>query len=156
MAYFIFLKNLDNIKGTLYKIAENQSDLNNLNIIDSDYKIIEDSQYTFDQIKFGNRIPVSYNNNIITYLDTTILLKNKESFLFTDKKLLQNYIDNFKQEIKKFTDNNPNHPLFSRWNDYYTQLNNLNLDSITYPFTKSLEQYFKDLGQPSLNPLQLP
>jgi hypothetical protein len=148
MAYFIFLKNLDNIEGTLYKIAENQSDLNNLNIINSDYKIIEDSQYTFDQIKFGSKVPVSYNNNIITYIDTTIL--------FTDKKSLQNYIDNFKKEIKQFTDNNPNHPLLSRWNDYYTQLNNLNLDSITYPLNKSLEQYFNDLGQTSLNILQIP
>jgi hypothetical protein len=36
------------------------------------------------------------------------------------------------------------------------QLNNLNLDSITYPLNKSLEQYFNDLGQPSLNPLQIP
>ena len=148
MAYFIFLKNLDNIEGTLYKIAENQSDLNNLNIINSDYKIIEDSQYTFDQIKFGSKVPVSYNNNIITYIDTTIL--------FTDKKSLQNYIDNFKKEIKQFTDNNSNHPSFSLWNNYYTQLNNLNLDSITYPLNKSLEQYFNDLGQTSLNTLQIP
>jgi hypothetical protein len=36
------------------------------------------------------------------------------------------------------------------------QLNNLNLDSITYPLNKSLEQYFSDLGQTSLNPLQIP
>jgi hypothetical protein len=148
MAYFIFLKNLDNIKGTLYKIAENQSDLNNLNIINSDYKIIEDSQYTFDQIKFGSKVPVSYNNNIITYLDTTIL--------FANKKLLQNYIDNFKNQIKAFTNNNSNHPSFSLWNNYYTQLNNLNLDSIAYPLNKSLEQYFNDLGQTSLNTLQIP
>ena len=41
MAYFIFTKNLDDVEGTLYRIAENQSDLNNLNIIQSNYKIIE-------------------------------------------------------------------------------------------------------------------
>ena len=155
MAYFIFRKNFDNIEGTLYKIAENQSDFNNLNIVNSDYKIIEDSQYTFDQIKFGSKIPVNYNNNVITYLDAP-LFKDNESFLYTEKKLLQDYIDNLKQQIKQFTVNNPNHPLFSRWNDYYNQLNNLNLDSITYPLHKSLEQYFNDLGQPSYNILQLP
>ncbi len=32
MSFFIFLKNMDNIEATLYKVAENQSDLNNYNI----------------------------------------------------------------------------------------------------------------------------
>jgi len=48
MSYFIFLKNSDNIEGTIYKIAENQSDLNNINITQSDYKIIQDSQENFN------------------------------------------------------------------------------------------------------------
>jgi hypothetical protein len=148
MSYFIFLKNLDNIQGTLYKISENQSDLSNLNIIVSDYKVIEDSQDNFNLVKYGNKFPEKYNNNIITYIDRTVA--------FTIKEQLQSYVNNFKNEIKQFTDNNPNHSLFSRWNNYYNQLNNLNLDSITYPLDKSLEQYFNDLGQPSLNPLQLP
>jgi hypothetical protein len=148
MAYFIFGKNLDNIEGTLFRIAENQSDLNNLNIIDSNYKIIEDSQFSFDTIKFGSKFPEKYNNNIITYIDATIL--------FEKKQVLQNYIDNFKKQIKQFTDNNPSHPLLDRWNNYYNQLNSLNLDNISYPLNKSLEQYFSDLGQPSYNILQLP
>jgi hypothetical protein len=148
MAYFIFSKNASNIDATLYRIAENQSDLNNLNINQSDYKIIEDSQFNFNLIKLGNKVPYKYNNNTITYLDQTFLFKNKN--------YLQNYVDNFKQQIKQFTDNNPNHPLFSLWNNYYNQLNNLNLDSITYPLNKSLEQYFDDLGQPSFHILQIP
>lgn len=148
MAYFIFTKNLDNIDGTLYRIAENLFDFNNLNIIPSVYEIIEDSQFNFNLIKFGNKFPEKYNNNIITYVDQTILFNNKNE--------LQDYVNNFKQQIKQFTDNNPNHQLFSRWNDYYTQLNNLNLEDIIYPLNKSLEQYFNDLGQPSLNTLQLP
>ena len=148
MSYFIFGKNLDNISGTLYKIAENESDLNNLNIINNDYKIIEDSQSNFNLVKLGNKRVDKYNNNTITYIDLTIS--------FFDKNEIQNYINNLKQEIKQFTDNNPNHPLFSRWSNYYTQLNNLNLDSITYPLNKSLEQYFDDLGQTSYNILQLP
>lgn len=148
MAFFIFSNNSDNIDNTIVKIAETQSDLNNLNITPSVYKIIEDSQSNFNLVKFGNKYPEKYNNNIITYIDQTIS--------FNSKNELQNYINNFKQRIKQFTDNNPNHPLFSRWNDYYNQLNNLNLDNISYPLNKSLEQYFNDLGQTSLNPLQLP
>ena len=148
MSYFIFLKNLDNIDGTLYRIAENQADLNNLNITQSTYKIIEDSQFNFNSVKFGTKIPEKYSNDIITYMDQTIL--------FNDKNELQVYVNNVKKQIKEFANNNPNHPLFNRWNDYYNQLNSLNLNTITYPLNKSLEQYFNDLGQPSYNILQLP
>ena len=148
MSYFIFLKNLDNIEGTIYKIAENQSDLNYLNIFQFDYKIIEDSQSIFNLVKLNNKFPSKYNNNSIIYID--------QNNLFVNKNLLQNYISDVKKQIKNFTENNLNHPLFDRWNNYFNQLNNLNLDSITYPLHKSLEQYFNDLGQPSLNPLQLP
>ena len=148
MAYFIFTNNLDNVSGTLYKIAENQSDLNNLNILPSIYKIIEDSQSNFNLVKVGSKIADKYNNNTISYIDHVVFFKLKND--------LYNYVSNYKQVIKQFTENNPNHPLFSLWSNYFTQLNNLNLDSITYPLNKSLEQYFNDLGQPSLNPLQLP
>jgi hypothetical protein len=147
MAYFIFTNDSDNIEGTLYRIAENLSDLNNLNIDQNFYKIISDTQENFNSIKFGTKIILKYNDNIIFFTDQNISL---------DKNKLKNYIEQFKKGIKSFTDNNPNHSLFNIWNNYYNQLNNLNLDSITYPLNKSLEQYFKDLDQPSLNPLQLP
>jgi hypothetical protein len=148
MAYFIFLKNLDNVSGNIYRIAENQSYLNNINITQSDYKIIEDSESNFNLVKLNKKYADKYNNNNIIYLDLTISFNNINQ--------LQNYVNNLKMQIKDFTDNNPNHPLFSLWNNYYNQLNSLNLDGITYPLNKSLEQYFNDLGQPSLNPLQLP
>lgn len=148
MSYFIFTPNLDNVSGTIYKIAENQSDFNNLNITPSVYKIIEDSEFNFNLVKLGSKIADKYNNNTITYIDITIS--------FNSKNELQNYVNNFKKTIKQFTDNNPNHPLFNRWNNYYNQLNFLNLDTVTYPLNKSLEQYFNDLGQPSFHILQIP
>ena len=148
MSYFIFSKNLENIEGSLYKIAENESDLNNLNINKNDYKIIEDSQSNFNLVKFGNKIAIKYNNNIITYVDSITSFSKKEE--------LQIYTDSLKKSIKQFTDNNPSHTSLNLWNNYYNQLNSLNLDSITYPLNKSLEQYFNDLGQPSFSILQLP
>jgi hypothetical protein len=148
MSYFIFLNNLDNVEGTLYKIAENQSDLNNLNISQSTYKIIEESQSNFDSVKFGNKCVIKYSNNTITFADKTDSFANKEQ--------LKVYIDNLKNLIKKFTEYNQSHPLYSLWNNYFNQLNNLNLNTITYPLNKSLEQYFNDLEQPSYNILQLP
>ena len=148
MSYFIFLKNLDNIEATIYRIAENQSDLNNLNITKSEYKIIEDSQSNFDLVKYGNKLPNKYNNNVINFIDI--------SYSFNKKETLQSYINNFKNQIKQFLDNNLNHPLYNLWNNYYNQLINLNLNDIIYPLDKSLEQYFKDQGLISLNPLQIP
>ena len=148
MSYFIFLKNFDNVEGGIYKIAENQSDLNNLNIIQSDYKIIEDSQENFNSVKYRTKAVLKYNNNTIFF--------DNESKKYDIKDDLKNEIDNFKHSIKQFTDNNPNHPLYNRWNDYYNQLNSLNLNNIIYPLNKSLEQHFNDLGQPSFNILQLP
>jgi len=148
MAYFIFLKNQDNEMGVLHRIAENESDLNSLNIIKSEYKIIEDSQINFENVKYNIKNAVKYNGNTITYLDST--------FDFSNKKILLNYISSIKLNIKNFLDNNKNNPLFNTWNNYYNQLDTLDLDSINYPLNKSLEQYFNEQGQLSLNTLQLP
>jgi hypothetical protein len=138
---------MDNAHGTLYRIAENESDLNNLYIDKSVYKIIEDTQINFNNVKYGLKDVVKYNDQIITYSDTSCSY---------DKTNLTNHVNLCKDVIKKFLKNNINHPLFNQWNNYYNQLNSLDFNSIAYPFNKSLEQYFKDLGQPSLNILQLP
>ena len=148
MSYFIFLNNMDDKVGTLYRIAENESDYNNLNISDDLYKTIEDNQANFDDVKYGSKGVEKYNNNTITYYTIEVSFKNKE--------MLIDHVDDLKEKIKNFVESNPNHPLFNRWNSYYNQLNSLNLDNIQYPLNKSLEQYFKDLGQPSLNSLQIP
>ena len=159
MAYFVFTGDLNDAEGTIYKIAENEYDLNNLNIIKSHYKIIEDSQSNFDAVKYGKKNIIKYNNNIITYKDTSIVFADDlkaDVIIKSAKTKLENYIYNYKIYIKQFTDNNVNHILYSRWNNYFNQLNSLNLDNISYPLNKSLEQYFSDLGQPSYNILQLP
>jgi len=148
MSYFVFSKNSDNVMCSLYRIAENQVDLDNLNINKDDYKIIEDNQGNFNSVKFNLKYAEKYNNNTIIYIDHGAV-----SF---DKQQLTTYINNLKNSIKQFLDNNPNHSLFSRWNDYNNQLSNLNLSTIEFPLNKSLEQYFNDINQPSFHPLQLP
>jgi hypothetical protein len=148
MSFFIFLKNFDNVSGSIYRIAENQNDLNNLNIIQSDYKIIEDSQENFNAVKYKTKSIDKYNSNQIFYEDSSIKFLNKEE--------LSNYIVLTKYAIQMFLDSNQNHSLFNQWNNYKNQLGSLNLNNIEYPLNKSLEQYFNDLGQPSYNILQIP
>jgi len=148
MSYFIFQNNSDNIEGVLYKIAENQSDLNNLNIPQSVYKIIESSQENFNDVKLGKK-------DVVKYQGENIIFSNVLIYSITQEKLFS-VVNQNKLIINQFLNNNKNHPLFNSWQNYYNQLNNLNLSTITYPLNKSLEQYFDDLGQPSYNILQLP
>jgi hypothetical protein len=149
MTYFIFGKNLNNVSGALYRIAENQSDLNNLNINVADYFIKEVTENDFLNVKNGLKNCNGYDSN------NNIILEDKIN-LYKDKKALQNEINFYKQFIEDFLNNNKNHPNFSQWNLYLNQLNSLNLNTITYPLNKSLEQHFNDLGQPSYSILQLP
>ena len=148
MSYFIFLKNLDNIENTIYRIAENESDLNSLNINKSDYHIISDSQENFNSVKYHNKQILKYNQNNIFYGDISTIFENKIS--------LDKYILNIKNTISLFLENNKNHPSYDIWNNYKIQLNSLDTNTIPYPLNISLEQYLNDLGQPSFNPLQIP
>ena len=148
MAFIICLKDFDNKSGSFVKIAENQNDLNNSNINQLDYKILEVSQENFNAIKYKTKIVDKYNNDEIFYLN--------QSMKFLNKTELQKFIDGSCFTIQNFLVNNSNHPYYNQWNNYKNQLKNLNLNNITYPLNKSLEQYFNDLGQPSYNILQLP
>jgi len=149
MAYFIFQKNLPNIEGTIYRVAENDSDLNGLNINKDDYKIIEDNNVNFDDIKSNKIYIVKYDNDDkITFIDGEITFNKLGN--------LQNYVNNFKNQLKCFLNSNSNHLSFTKWNSYYNQLNDLNYDSFIFPLTLSLEQYFKNNNKPYFTILQLP
>jgi len=144
MAYFIFSKN----NNSIYRIAENQSDLNNLNIIKSDYNIVEDSQSNFNSVKLNINQVIGINNNTVSYQPQVFNFKNKDD--------LDSYIKSVKLLINMFLNNNKNHSLYNLWNSYYEQLTNLDLNSISYPLNKSIEQYLDEQGQTSLHTLQIP
>lgn len=148
MSYFIFNGNGDNVEGTISRIAENMADLNNLNIIQSTYKIIEDTSENFNLTRLGKKYPISYNNDIINYSYYPVKFNSKDQL----KKTIEEQI----KSIKNFIEQNSNHPDKNKWDNYASQLNNFNINSINYPFTKSLEEHFNDIGQPSFSILQLP
>ena len=146
MAYFIFLN--DQTQDSLYRIAENQNDLNSLNINKNFYTIIEDTQSNFESLKYGTKQVIKYENNNIVYENVSIFFNNKES--------LKDYINCTKDNLKLFLNNNTTHIKYNDLNNYYNQLDSLDLNNITYPLNISLEQYFKDQNQPSFHPLQIP
>lgn len=75
---FYISKNSENIEGSIYRIAENESDLNNLNIINSDYKIIEDSQDNFNFVKYSLKYPIKYIQDEIIFIDTNQAFEKKK------------------------------------------------------------------------------
>lgn len=145
MSYFLFQKNQDNQLGTVYKITEN---LSNLILNLNDYKIIEDNNVNFDNVKLNLLIPQKYNDNTIFYVENSVGFSNIEN--------LKIYVNEFKSAIKQFTNNNPNHVELEQWNSYYNQLNNLNFNDFLFPITYSLEQYFKNNNKPYFSILQIP
>jgi hypothetical protein len=114
MAFFIF--NLDNQEQPIYKIAENQSDLNNLDIDTSVYTIKEGSQEDFEKVKTNEKIILNIVNENINFKEVISG--------FTSKKYLIEYVDSLIYHTTNFLKNNKNHVLFSRWNDYNLQLKN--------------------------------
>lgn len=151
MAYFLFEKNLEDIEGSIYRIAETSVDLNNLLINKNDYKIIEDNEVNFDNIKLNLLRIVKYNGNQITYVEY-----DPQSLGFWRLPYLQKTVEEYKKQIKAFTDINPNHPSFNQWNNYYNQINSLNYNDFTFPTTYNLEQYFKNNNKPYFSLLQIP
>jgi hypothetical protein len=162
MAYFIFKKDSANIEGTLFKIAANQSDLNNINFDKNSYTILEDSNENFNNIRLNNKYIVKYTDtNTIVYSDAIVWKQDRNRF--------KQIINQNRSLINAFLESNPNHPLFSKWNTHFNLLSGLNVDTIipidptkqsTPPveiyLTKSLEQYIEDTYGNALSTLQLP
>ncbi len=149
MAFYIFTKDADNIYGTIYRIAENQFELDNLIPNQDCYKIIEhDSSQDFIDVKNNIKFPSKYNGNIISFETTSFSWPNSET--------LKKHIDNYKILIQKFLTNNQKSPFYSVWSNYLNQLNSFNTDTLVYPLNMSLEKHFSDTGKLSLNILQLP
>jgi len=158
MAYYIFSKNSEGMNGSIVKIAENINDLNTLNINKNDYSILEDNIQDFDQIKLNIKIPIKYIQNNVFFEEniTNTEFPTSPGAEEFDKLNLKRKINDYCALIKNFLKNNPNHIQFQKWNNYFNQLNNLNLDNLTYPLGITLEQYFKNNNQPYFNILQLP
>lgn len=159
MAFFIFLNNSENKVNSLYKIAENEDDLNNLNIRKSDYKIIEVNQETFNDVKFLKKKIINYDGNIVNLEDISISFKDiikDGQIIVTAKTQINQYILNVKKQLNVFLESNKNHSFYNRLNNYLNQIDNLDTNNINFPLNNSLEQYFKDSGQELFNPLQIP
>jgi hypothetical protein len=156
MAYFLFSKNSDNISGSLYRIAKDQTYLNYITPFPELYKVIEDSIENFDSVVLQKKQVVSYNGNTINYSQTDSINYSRQSLI--------DYINQVINQINNYLKVNLNSGLKNELNSYKNLLSSLNVNSIIsldekgnpIPINKSLEQYLSDLGNEVINPLQIP
>ena len=147
MPYFIY----NQVTSSIYKIAENESDLSALNLPSVSYLTVPASQEDFNAVKLNLKYILDFNGVSNRLVDSPIGF-NKEQII--------DFINKYKSSIDLFLKNNPQSNVFSRWNNYLNYLNSLNIDLIFPPpttiTTQTLEQYIQNTGNPFYCILQLP
>jgi hypothetical protein len=153
MSYYVF-NNIENLNGTLYKVAENLNDLNV--ILNSDaqqrYKIINNNSVDFNLIRKEIKLPVKFVGNEVIFLDKDL------DHQYDTLKMVQDLINITKKPIKDWLDTHNEHVSYVKWNNFYNQLSNINLNSISYPTKLTLGEIFTSINSNSifLNNLELP
>jgi hypothetical protein len=137
MSYFIFNKQANN---QIYKIAENDSDLNALIIPQEAYLVVNNiNQDDFNAVKLGTKIVLNYNGSSIQLENIT---------MGYDKQQLQEYINSCISAIDSFLLNQPQSTKYNEWFNYCNFLKTLDVNTIIInPETTlfgSLEYYLND------------
>jgi len=140
MAYLIFNGN------NLYKIATSD-DKAHLNIEDSFYNVKTVSDSDFNNVK-QNKKSVKLSSDTVVYEDL--------SFNFTAQENLQSYINEVITHLEYFLQNNSSNSMYSVLETYRDLLQSVDISSISYPLSKSWEEYCVENSITYYNPLQIP
>jgi len=150
---FIFTKNLVDIKGSLYRIAASDEEMNVLNINPSDQKIITVTDQEFSDVQKGIKNVLSYNaSDVITFETNSDRSIDNEDVFLTEQENLLKILDNV---IDKGHDSTFN----ANWITYraaVAALDPRDTDTYTYPIAKTIEEVLADNGTTIYSPLQLP
>ena len=147
MSYFVYNKNSGN---QIYKIAENDADLNQLIGIGEDYLVVSASETDFNSVKLNLKHIINYDGLSNKFVDNTWQF-NKET--------LEDYIESVCNKIQYFLNANSSHPKYQQFLNYYNYLKSLIVVLIipnNGSLNMSLEQYLQSIGQPYYSTLQIP
>jgi hypothetical protein len=152
MALFIFLKNLDDVEGSLYKIASNQSFYDaNKNWQDDLYDIITVNDDDYNAIKFGTKHVISKNGNTVKYENIDTFYENKEH--------LTSYINSVLSHLEQWLFINSSKPFASNVTTYLNYLKSIDVHSLSItkenPLNSSLEAYVENQGITAIHLLEL-
>ena len=148
-----------NQSGYFLHLAESDSEKNSL-IAHSypTYSTKEISDQLFTDVANGQKF-ISLNGDSITETEITPASDFSESDTAeTQKKSFEESIKHQKFKTESFITSNPTHPDLSIWQDYLSKLENIDLDSISFPLSSdSFQQWFNSQpGYPTKNIFQLP
>jgi len=148
MFYFIYNNKPE---FCIYKIAENESDLNYLNIPVDQYLIINTSQENFNLIKSNTKRILNYNGSSVELGDQNLAFTRSQ---------LQNYINELITHINNFLQAQPQSGKYTQWLNYRNYLINLEVNAIIPTengfLNTSLEKYIQNTGNPYYSILQIP
>mgnify|MGYP003125546242 CR=1 FL=1 len=144
MPKLIFSKNNDVTKGNLFRIAKDQSHLdNNADWNQEDYSIVEISQSDFDAVRLISK-SVIYDGTNVTYEDMP------QDQWDQDHASNKEHVVNI---LNKWLEENSSKPFASNVTSYRDYL--VSLDASTIPVREGFEQWINDQGQEVINPLEL-
>lgn len=147
MAYFIFT---GTGSGTLYKIAENDSDKNGLHFSESNSIIKDVSDSDFLKIK-SQKAAVSLDGDNVVIQD-----QSPENPHFEEASSLQNIINEHVRICNQFIEDGKNQDsvFLSRVTNYKNMCESFDTSTVSFPLNKSWETYLSDNSIDFISPLQ--
>ena len=144
MAYLIV-----NDQNCVYKIAENDTDKNNLNCTFPPYTTIDISDVDFLKVK-QNLVDISISDGSATFTD-----RIDPDISITEEGVKDQH-KNLIKYIEQFLRHNSSNPFYTPCQNYCNYLETLDYSSITFPLNKTWEQYCEDNSIAYFHPLQIP
>jgi len=144
MSYLII-----NDQNNVYKIAENDTDKNNLNCTFPPYTTIDISDANFLKIK-QELVDINISNGSATFTD-----RDFSDLNLTEEELLS-YHKDIVSYFKNFLTHNSSNAFYTPCQNYCNYLEALDYSSITFPLNKTWENYCEDNSITYLHPLQIP
>jgi len=138
-----------NDQNCVYKIAENDTDKNNLNCTFPPYTTIDISDTDFLKVK-QNLVDISISNGSATFTDRIDL------DLSITEEDLKTYHESIIKYLRQFLKNNTSNNFYTPCQNYCNYLETLDYSSITFPLNKTWEQYCEDNSITYFHPLQIP
>lgn len=167
MAIFVFLKNSDDVENSIFRIAANQTVLDeNKNWDENIYDVLTVSDNDFNEVKLGNKIIKSKNGSTVTY-ETPVY----KYYLAKD---IQAALDTKIAAFETYAKAHPSKPMTTSVNTWITYLKSLDPstmvtepsadatfdnDTLSWsngtPLTTSIEAYANSQGQTVVSVLEL-
>jgi len=142
MAYLIATK--DNY---LFKVAADDAEKSNLNIIDSDYDIVTISNSDFDKIRTFSA-SVEYSNGVYNIVDITEPMgPQNEQWL---KNVINHEIQHFENWLSICKENSN----YTKIQNYCNFLKNFDTSSVSFPMNESFGKYLISNSIEYISPLQ--